>query len=536
KFIVLLEEIDKIGEIDPFGGPKDRPIITVVKDIIDRGRASATTKEQMSIVEHIVQVSDAYIFATMNFDGKIFDFKADPRLTTARDMIKAWEHIEANKASLKEVLEKMFRPDTISRFLPITHVIRPLEAQHYFQVINAQIEKIIRERFSDSEGKDNGKIEIRLSESYQNYLFRETVIPSEGARYTVDISRRLLNRDLENALTHLPRYLRSVPLSIQFQFLSDSSTVFATVQPRDKSHPETEVFRTPVQLMFPDPRIFGKLPADRVLNAAHEFGHAYTAVRLGLRIEVVSSVSPMSGVGGYVKYSGNNSEAMAFIARVYANLGSRALERIVLSAKPLQKRSVMDITSGSTSDIEKATETLYTALFKLGFDPNGGTVDAQGGKPDRHDKYVDFAELPYKTVERLGEILREMEDFLVQDLLNANDIEWYKDKILKLARTGIVDETELYQLLEYKAPGREGNSPGLLSRVYEVFGNEILDIDTDETRAARVFRQGSEMRTARDNLKVYVNVFERILENSLHQNNAQRMPTDSCPKWLSTLK
>ena len=512
KYLLVLEEIDKVGEIDPVtGAPQDRPVITAIKELLDRGEISQRVRNALEgDVEHYaIDIRDAYVFTTMNFNGKIFDFQADPRLTTIDDTIDAWEKLSKSKAGLKGVLENMFRPETISRFLSKMFVLKPLELSHYKQIIDEQGQRVVRLRFADSE------LSLQMTKTYKDYLVRESVVPSEGARYTVESAFQLISRDLEDAIDHLPRSLRGSPLKIQLRYDNKKRQVVAFAQDLTQAGIRpVEILRKKVFENFPSPKMSGKLPAERIRTGAHEVGHALTAVRLGQRIDNVSSVSLRPGRGGHVKFPPRkiNMDAHDLVANIYTVLASRAMERIVLSPDPLEKRSVLHVSTGPSGDIEEATEMLGRALFKLGFNPYGGTVNSSGVLPGAG---MSFSDLPLETVEHMGELLREMEDFLVRDLLEANDIEWYKDKVLKVARAGVVSEKEFFEIIEHPFPSdEEEGSLRKLSRIHQVFAGNVRDKTTAQTQKARDFRYGSGMKTVEEQLAFYVEEFEKRLARS----------------------
>jgi ATP-dependent Clp protease ATP-binding subunit ClpA len=215
KYILLLEEMDKIDEIDPSGNPKDRPIITVVKDILDRGTSTLTVKGSYGgTQERNIDVREAFTIATMNFNGKIFDFKADPRLTTIEDVTRACKKINMSIGERKKVLEKMFRPDTINRMISRMIIMMPLQKEHYYKVIQAQFADVLEQRFRDKKGRNVGRVVLKPDQSFLDYLYNEAVIPSEGARFTKDVSKRLIQFSLDRPMKIVPNKFRAQPYEI----------------------------------------------------------------------------------------------------------------------------------------------------------------------------------------------------------------------------------------------------------------------------------------------------------------------------------
>ena len=509
KYILILEEIDKVNEIDPMGNPKDRPVVTMLKDLIDRGHTELTTKGDYSSMKRSIDVRDAYVSATMNFNGKIFDFKADPRLTTISDMISAWEQLAFSKASAKEALESIFRPETISRILPRLKIVKPPEESDYKQIIKDQIAIFIKERFLDKDGRNIAKIDLKAQKSYLDYLFKEAIIPSEGPRYTADRVKYFLGRDLESALKALPKEWRSSPVTISLSFTNKESKVTSSIRLKDTTK-STKLVKSSesVPLHFPSLRNFGKLSPKKILTTVHELGHGYTAVKLGLRIERVVVNSPTPGIGGYVKYGENGNGAQDKIALIYSAVASRAFERIFLSKNPLESRSTLDITSGSSSDITSATEELNKLINVFGLNPHGGSVDRHGGHVKKNDKHSDFAEIPQDEVLRLGRVLRKMENFVVKEMLEANSIDWYKEKVIALAKNGEANEAEFYRLLGLEPPRGELALTDTLEALVDRFKSEI------DGKYLASYKQGKQALFGSDNMsanEVRKKYFEHFL-------------------------
>jgi hypothetical protein len=280
----------------------------------------------------------------------------------------------------------------------------------------------------------------------------------------------------------------------------------AKVQLSDKpDDAPLEIFVHPVALNFPPLKLRGKIPQERMITSAHEFGHAYVAVRLGLRIEYITVVPPKNGVGGYVKYQNGDGSAEQMLARIYSAVASRALERIALSSDPRASESSMAITSGASSDIKSATKALYNMLYELGFDPNGGTVDHLGvqGAP-----YANFASIPEPLVEKLGLVLRDMEDYVVEDLMSAHPKEWYAQKIAELASEGGMNEEEFLKLVEFSPDQAELMAPN--KNLAQMFGKFMKLTPTVKTAKL------ADDSTVTGNKKDHLNYFFESLRRNLH--------------------
>jgi hypothetical protein len=202
------------------------------------------------------------------------------------------------------------------------------------------------------------------------------------------------------------------------------------------------------------------------------------------------------------------------LADLYSKIASRSMERIFLSPDPLSNDASMKITSGSSSDIQQATAELWTMLYNLGFDPKSGTLFRNNamGMPQ------EFQALPPDQVMKLGQILKDMEDHMVKEFLAAHKIEWYKERIVTLARAEGMTEAQFYELIGYSFPG-ENNSEGYdrKTRLAALFGG-AMEASPKEVEKARNARQGENKTTAAENLDLGAATFMDSIERNLHAN------------------
>jgi hypothetical protein len=503
KYILLIEELDKIFEINPQDGKiVSRPIMGIIKDLMNDGRAKMRS-ERYGDLE--VDVRDAFIGLTMNFSIDRFGFEADPRLTTIGDVLRAWKELKSTPADLKKMLGSMFLPETVSRIMSRMYIMKPLEKADYAELVSKQIDKAAAIRLINKDGKNYHQITLSVSERYKNYLLSETVIPSEGARNTVVSSQNLIGMDMEYALSKLSvsAAYADKPFTLHLDYDPSKQVVVssATLSGVTDSHPIAE---RQVVLQFPPLHMDGKIPESRMRTSAHEFAHAYIAAILGLRIEHVVVVSPKAGIGGYVKYQANGQSAYVMMATLYSAVASRAFERIVMSDSPHSNASVLDITGGASMDIKQATMTLYNMLHELGMDPNGQTIDNNGvlGMP-----YANFSALPKAEMDRLGRILRAMENKVVDDMLATHPKAWLVEKITKLARAGAVDEKEFYDLVGMTLPEKKEGFSIPNAKMQSFFKDSIQEASTSVLSAP----QGPAQRSIVQNAQIYKDAFMKIL-------------------------
>mgnify|MGYP001598966145 CR=1 FL=1 len=247
------------------------------------------------------------------------------------------------------------------------------------------------------------------------------------------------------------------------------------------------------------------------------------AARLGLRFEYATVVPPKIGVGGYVKFTSSPRSATQIVASLYSTLASRSLERIFLSNSPLSEKAVSDITPGPSADIEAATVELFNAIYKLGFDPKGGVINRAAV---RGNGYGNFEDVPPEQVEKLGLILRNMEDKMTADLLLAHSREWYIEKISKFAQLGGVTEKEFFKIIEYAHPGNNNFHPGEKSPIYDAFAH-IIQQQPKEVEIARTARNSADGLTIVERMSAFKNSFYDLVETHLHLSAPEKLTQTS---------
>jgi hypothetical protein len=477
-----------------------------------------------------MNVRDAFMFITMNFSVDRFDFTADPRMTTIEDVIKAWKNMKSSPMMVKNLLGSMFLPETVNRLIARLSIMKPLDKASYQKIVDAQLGLVAAERLHDEHGRNLGQITVQMSSAYKKYLMAETVIPSEGARNTVVDAQKIISRDLNQALERLPRSSKyaKAPIVLTLDYLEAKTEVRVSVKLADGKDSGISVYQAPVALKFPSPVARGLMSPTRLLTAAHEFGHAFVAMHLGLRFEHVVVVPPNTSMGGYVKFKRTGLTAKSMMAQVYATVASRALERLVLSPDPFKKEAVLDITAGASQDIKQATFSLYNMIYELGFDPAGGTLDRNFSMG--MGKYASYEDLPSNLAEALGLILRDMENYVLDDITKTHRKNWFVDRIAKLGKAGAMNEKEFYSLTGYTYPGAGNDVYGVTSYLRDLFDKYLTKMSSSEQKARAVPR-GLTQLTVEQTLDRYTSEFARLVAKHLH--SAGEMTDSRCKELLT---
>lgn len=174
---------------------------------------------------------------------------------------------------------------------------------------------------------------------------------------------------------------------------------------------------------------------DKKITAYHEAGHALVAklVDNNNRVTRVSIIPSTKGIGGF---SLNIPQDKMYRTKndlkwnIMIALGGRAAEEIIFGKE--------NITSGASSDLEKATETALSMIGNLGMDEDFGLINVNV----LHSKEI-HAES--QLMERTSLILEELYKDTV--LLLENSKEYLEKIALELIHKESIDEMELDKIL-----------------------------------------------------------------------------------------
>lgn len=509
KIIWAAEELDKVYEIDPLTRQLvERPVMNTVKDLLNHGKASAQmTGGALETID--ISLGGVFTFVTMNFTTDRFGFYGDPRITTVEEVQLATRRLAERPADLKLLLDSIFNPETVGRLFDRVLILEAPSRAVFRRVIEQNTTAAIVNRFGDPK-ENTAQLQFRLSPAYKKHLFSEGVIPAFGARYTVDAVRRMVGRDLQEALLKLPRdrNLSAAPLEITFDFKPSLGKIVLSARKTGAKDAPFIVSEKEISLRFPSLECRGRLTETRLLAALHEFGHALTRVRTGGRFKSISSVGFVNGIGGMVKNNGSEAEfgsGTSRISELAFFMGARALERVLLEKQDRKAdSSIAAISNGSSGDVKASTKLLWDILFEEGFSTIVGPLDRWGLL--NNQKYADFASIPHTLVSTLGKILGDVEEYLIDDLKRAHPVEWYKEKIHFLAQKGLMTEKEFYELIGYPYPGEEPLQFGAPSSISKLFGPKVKPPPASLRKARRFKHPGSKI-TAGENLDQLVYAF-----------------------------
>jgi hypothetical protein len=97
KFLLLLDEMDKLAEKDPDGGPIDRPVMGIINDLLNHGVSTVGRSDSSESTEgdssgrpnletSKLNLKAAFVALTLNFGNRNLGFSADARMTSVEDI------------------------------------------------------------------------------------------------------------------------------------------------------------------------------------------------------------------------------------------------------------------------------------------------------------------------------------------------------------------------------------------------------------------------------------------------------------------
>lgn len=174
---------------------------------------------------------------------------------------------------------------------------------------------------------------------------------------------------------------------------------------------------------------------DKEITAFHEAGHALVAKKVSNKIRVtkVSIIPSINGMGGFSinippdkMYQTKND----LLSNIMIALGGRAAEEIIFG--------VENITTGASSDLEKATEIALAMIGTYGMDSITGLVN-----------YNVIQSLDLNQNENLTKRTKDILDILYRDTIKL--LKEYKKELLVLSQTlmdkEVLDEIEINNIV-----------------------------------------------------------------------------------------
>jgi len=377
-FGIILNELHKLTPSDT----QEPPVLGALLSLIGEGSLSVDADEFPLL--HSLNLKNVFFIMTMNFGHNRFGLLPDPRVTSIQDKIELIQKLNSSPHYVHDVITSLFRPDMTSRILPHVLLMETLSLKDYRSQMKKLVHSLIQQRFQPIH-----KLSINIDSSYYRYLEEQTIVPSEGYRYTESEVKNIFQNDLNALLKFLPREKKHEPASIIIKYAHDE--VLFVLDDASKPYYQKKIVKR-----FPSPLKKKDLSKDRIHTAIHEAGHQMAASLVGYPTQRIEVIALESGASGMVRFDVSTKKniytARLMIAEIAVTLGSRAFERIFSDTDPFSRRAFSNLSLGPIGDIQMATETLWDILHRANLDPSGGTLERTGMSGSF--TYARFSDLP----------------------------------------------------------------------------------------------------------------------------------------------
>ncbi len=352
--------------------------------------------ENISILEK-KDYSKSLIFCLGNLDEV---YHMSHNINPDEDADLFHEHsLKITLPQIKNALSQRFRMEQIGR-LGNTHFIYPsLSKNSYKEIIKRHIDKQIKYL------KEEFEIDTTFDASVYDILYKEGVYPTQGTRPLLSTFNSMINSYTSNLLTDLSLKLPSAN-KIYWSYNNDKFIIKASYKKQE------------LELIYKVECVLENLrKADnseiQSLVAIHEAGHALAScIKMNIcPIEVLSKTANLSE--GLCRYDYTNYiETKKFMYnRIMVCLAGLVAEEIVFGKD--------NISSGSGSDLEKATQYAFDMVKRNGMDKHACVVSAQTDetsngtyvKSNEYEKKV--FNLIKKAKKEIKKSLKENKKFLV---------------------------------------------------------------------------------------------------------------------------
>jgi cell division protease FtsH len=258
------------------------------------------------------------------------------------------ESLKINIPMIKKSLRKRFRDEQIARFGNL-HIIYPaLSRDNYEQFIKLQLNNLARDMYNQTD------LNFEFEPSVNEVIYKEGVYPTQGVRPIYTTINQLLRNNIVRFISQVLISESSID-TLRFGFEKDVLKCKYISENQIIDNKEIRIVLSLNEIRKP------KRNNLQAITAVHESGHAVVGYFL-LQIipEVIYSVTTDSDVIGFT-YSRSEQDyniRNQMLNKVATILGGYIAEELIFGKEHL--------TTGSNSDIEKATNFLSDMYLKHG--------------------------------------------------------------------------------------------------------------------------------------------------------------------------
>jgi len=329
--------------------------------------------------------------------------------------------LKINVPIIKKALQERFRNEQIAR-LGNNHIIYPaFSSKSFYKIIDLELKKIANKVYKSQD------ILLDFDESIKELIYKEGVYPTQGTRPIFTTIYQVVNSKLAKIVAEkIINKVKGNKVKITYNdgfvsidYFLKKKVVFHF---KEKQILKLENLRK------------NKKDDIQAITAVHESGHAICSVFLMKTIpEVIYSITAEANSHGFVftKYLWNYISKKEIINRLSMLLGGYAAERIVFGEE--------NVTAGSESDIEKATELISDMIKNCGMGKlpakyqvkdlktNLAIHDTENHLKNDIEEWIKSAySLTEKILKEQESLLLHMADFLSDNrMMNKESIEKY---------------------------------------------------------------------------------------------------------------
>ena len=303
--------------------------------------------------KHIYQ-TNRFSQALIIIGGNLDSLYRMSELTSESEVDATIFHEQTKKLSIidvKNALQERFRPEQISR-LGNTHIIYPsLHTANFIELIRARLAKV-----TESVQAHTG-VSCEFTDAVVALIYANGVFPTQGVRPVFSAVSEIITSQLSSwVLTAAKQNATSCRIDYDQQ-----QSTFKISFPDTEIQPLTQTYTASLDAVRS-----GKLQDEQALVAVHEAGHAVAyAVLFGLAPIQIKS-----------KLASANRNGFTFPHRIELTKENLSLQLQILAAGSLAEELCFGhqhISSGHSSDLERATMLASNAIRKFAFSELQGT-------------------------------------------------------------------------------------------------------------------------------------------------------------------
>lgn len=488
--IVVLDELDKIKELDDKGNPID-PVpaaLPVVASILDGG-AQFYGRADRSITSFVV--------LTLNFTPNAYGhLDPHPDITSIDDYRFIHEQSFGNKCDVEANISQMFQIPYLSRFLPRLTYTDPITIDGFAQLVDREIETNFNYHFSE-----DMCISACATDKLRKFFLTEAVVPLFQARHTEIKINQIMGYVLGLLPPRIPPRFKDNPIQIVVDYDDRKGEIIVIGRGALEQHSRLRQFgyRVPISLDYavvpiPDD---DKLTELQFRDAVSVFGRCLAMARYGQPFNFARADRIARCKGNLIKYYPDPDSAMTvrdIYAQIFEAVAPRVMEQIIFSSSPDSRQdSYQHMSSASIASTEELNALVSKLVLKLGADLTLGPIISDSNTIAG----AMTKDLGENANERIKDLVKRAEEFVLKDFMEAHpERQELIDKCVTLAHRRRVTQEEFYALVGYPYSGQREkfHNTGFIER----FGS-IVKVGSQTLQAAGV-QLGKSMRTAAQNV------------------------------------